>query len=141
MSPSRTLPPWLIGIPFVDGGRDPGRDGGVDCWGLVMLAGLALGITFPDWPGVSCDDSASVGAIMGMESMTPERWTPLDKPEIGAVILFKTDPDYPEVLNHAGICIGGPWFLHTQRKHHSLRARLDNPRWRLALGGIWRWNG
>lgn len=140
MSPDPRLSA-LIGIPFVDGGRDPKRDGGVDCWGLTMLAARVLGITLPDWPGVSCDASGEVGAIMGTEAADEARWMRLDAPEPGAVALFRSDPNYPDKLTHAGVCIGGIWFLHTQRKHFSVKARFDNPRWRLALGGIWRWVG
>jgi cell wall-associated NlpC family hydrolase len=140
MSPDPRLSA-LIGIPFVDGGRDPKRDGGVDCWGLTILAARVLGITLPDWPGVSCDASGEVGAIMGTEAADEARWMRLDAPEPGAVALFATSPEYPRLMTHAGCCIGGQYFLHTMRRHSSVAARLDNSRWKNALRGLWRWVG
>jgi len=42
----------FVGIPYIDGGRDPrpvehGGDGGVDCWGLLRLSLRSLGVEIP----------------------------------------------------------------------------------------------
>jgi cell wall-associated NlpC family hydrolase len=37
----------LVGVPYVDRGRDIDRDGGLDCYGLVRLGLERLGVQWP----------------------------------------------------------------------------------------------
>lgn len=129
-----------IGIEFVDRGRDPVRDGGVDCWGLARMVGREFGYDFPDF-FVSCDDESGVGAIMWSETDDKPRWERLDGPEPGAVVLFSTSQAYPQLMTHAGVCISDKEFIHTYRAHKSAKCRLKNPMFKDIIGGYWRWRG
>lgn len=131
----------LIGTPFVDGGRDPAVDGGLDCWGLSILAARVFGIELPDWRGISCDDGAAVGAIMGTIAFDPTRWLRLEHPEPGAVALFRSDPYNPRLCTHAGVCVGDGKVIHTYREHKAIIARLSNPHLSRICAGYWRWIG
>ena len=46
-----------IGVPFLDGGRDPSV--GLDCWGLFLLVEKEFGISVPDFT-IPCDDAESI---------------------------------------------------------------------------------
>ncbi len=127
----------LVGIPFVDSGRDPARDGGVDCWGLAILVGRVFGLEFPDFL-VSCEDISTVAEIMTAEISSP-RWVACEKAGPGRVLTFATDPKYPQVHNHVGVGIGGEWFIHTFRRHHSVKMRLDRKFWARKVLGVYEW--
>lgn len=142
MSPSQAFAiRGLMGLKFVDGGRDPIKDGGVDCWGLAILAANVFGIMLPDWRGISCDDGARVGAVMGLEASDESRWLRLDKPEPGAVALFRSVAEHPDLCTHAGVCLDDRRIIHTYREHRAVIARLSNPHLSRICAGVWRWIG
>ena len=47
----------LIGLPFIDGGRDPSV--GFDCWGLSTEVFRRYGIELPDYK-ISCEDASRI---------------------------------------------------------------------------------
>lgn len=125
----------LIGIPFVDEGRDSSI--GLDCWGLVMAALRKHGKEVPDFK-VS---AFSTRAIDGAYVIAVKDWQRIPEPEEGAVVALAIDPDAPEAVQHFGVCIGGRHFLHTLWKIKSCTARLDDPFWSKKIRGFYKWTG
>lgn len=93
----------LIGIPFVDGGRDKS---GLDCWGLVRIAFARQGIHVDDY------DIAAVKAQDIAKTMAAQEnsWQKLGAPEIGCLVLLRLTPGL--WANHVGVYIGDGKFLH-----------------------------
>ena len=110
----------LIGIPFVDGGRDLK---GCDCWGLTMLAFKRYGFDLPDF-SISCFAS---GLIDGQVREQKRLWRKIDAPVDPCVVTFRIDPDVPDLVTHLGVYVGWGRFLHTMIKRNSVTERLDHP--------------
>ena len=100
----------LVGVPFVSGGRD--IDGGLDCWGLVMIVMARYGFTVPDFTvdafAYKRIEELANGAIMGREWY--EVFPPVEHP---AVILLQVHPKY---ITHAAVYLDGDRFIHTTEK-------------------------
>jgi len=96
----------FVGIPYIDGGRDPrpvehGGDGGVDCWGLLRLSLRSLGVEIPAV-------QPAVAASMR------ERFRQLDRSEaieLGDVAVIET----PDGGLHVAMAIDQFKFLHATR--------------------------
>lgn len=125
----------LVGIRFVDGGRDPST--GLDCWGIVMAAMRKLGKEVPDFK-VSC---WAVRDIAGAYLIAMRDWEKAEGPEEGIVVAMAADPEYPDTVQHFGVCIGDGRFLHAMEKIRSCAPRLDHPFWRNRTRGFFRWTG
>ena len=125
----------LIGIPFVDGGRDPAT--GLDCWGLVMAAMRKYGQEVPDFK-VGCHSTVEID---GTYVIAVRDWTKIEDPEEGVVVAMANDPDRPEAVQHFGICIGDGRFLHAMKKMNSCAPRLDHPFWKNRIKAFYRWTG
>ena len=125
----------LVGIPFVDGGRDPAT--GLDCWGIVMSAMLKLGKEVPDFK-ISC---WSVQDIAGAFAIAVRDFEKAEGPEEGTIVAMAQDPEYPDTVQHFGICIGAGRFLHAMQKIRSCAPRLDHPFWKNKIRGYYRWTG
>lgn len=94
----------LIGIPFVDGGRDP--ESGLDCWGLVKEAFRRQGCEVPDYH-ISAIEAADIAGTMKRQE---DDWIRLDKPRVGCLVLLRLTPGL--WANHVGIYAGDGRFLH-----------------------------
>lgn len=94
----------LIGIPFVDGGRDPKK--GLDCWGLVKEAFRRQGYEVPDY-NISAAEAADIAGTMKKQE---DDWIHLDEPHVGCLVLLRLTPGL--WANHVGIYIGDGRFLH-----------------------------
>lgn len=94
----------LIGIPFVDGGRDPRS--GLDCWGLVKEAFRRQGCEVPDYH-ISAIEATDIAEEMKQQE---DEWERLDGPRVGCLVLLRLTPGL--WANHVGICIGNGRFLH-----------------------------
>ncbi len=123
----------LIGIPFVNEGRDPAT--GLDCWGLVMEAMRKRGLEVPDFK-VNCFASKEID---GTYTIAIRDWQKIEGPEEGAVVAMANDPEAPEAVTHFGVCIGGNRFLHTLEKIKSCTMRLDDPFWSRKIRGFYKW--
>ena len=126
----------LIGIPFVDGGRDPKK--GLDCWGLLMQASREFGYKVPDY-NICAFCSPDIWEKYKVE--TGRLWRKVKSPTPGCVLAFATDPEMPDAVCHFGIYIGRGQFLHTLKKSSSILSRLDHFYWRNKLRGIYEWAG
>ena len=93
----------LIGVPFMDGGRDTN---GMDCWGLARECFKRQGIAVKDY-GISAAEELKIS-----EQMKKERpyWEKLDEPRDGCLVLIRTEPKL--WANHVGIYIGNGRFIH-----------------------------
>lgn len=94
----------LIGVPFVDGGRD--AKSGLDCWGLVKEAFRRQGCEVPDYH-ISAIEAADIAGEMKQQE---DDWARLDGPRVGCLVLLRLTPGL--WANHVGICIGNGRFLH-----------------------------
>ena len=94
----------LIGIPFVDGGRDAKK--GLDCWGLVKEAFRRQGYEVPDY-NISAAEAADIAGAMKKQE---DDWIHLDEPQVGCLVLLRLTPGL--WANHVGIYIGDGRFLH-----------------------------
>jgi cell wall-associated NlpC family hydrolase len=124
----------LIGIPFVDKGRDPGF--GLDCWGLFLVATKRFGINAPD---VDLSAFATKDIEKTRELLLP-LWRKTDIPRPGDAVAIRNDPEYPAVSQHYGVYLGDGRFLHTLEKTGSIITRVDHPYWKLKIEGYYRWN-
>lgn len=124
----------FIGIPFKDGGRDRA---GVDCWGLVMLYyHQQLGIELPEFR-VSCFETE---VIWGMVESARPAWVRLREPDMHCVVAVRLDQArHPGVVNHAGVYVGGGYFLHAISRMGSVLTRTDHPFYRGIIEGYYRW--
>lgn len=121
----------LIGIPFVDGGRDPRQ--GLDCWGLVLEIFRRCDIVLPDYR-IGCMEASRIdGAIAdGRELWT--RQDPSDPPVPSLVVIRFNQAT---LCNHTGVYIGAGRFIHTRRKIGVNIDRIDSPAWRKVIEGYY----
>jgi cell wall-associated NlpC family hydrolase len=127
----------LIGIPFVDGGRDPVE--GLDCWGLLILAAKHFGYDVPDFD-ISCFDAPGINEIYKSETDTV-RWRQRRELQPGYVIAMALSQRMPDAIQHFGIYIGEGKFLHTVRKAGSCLSSIDAPLWKNKIKGYYEWIG
>ena len=92
----------LIGIPYVEGGRDAT---GCDCWGLVRLWYMERGIELPsyDGPTIRHDHPDLLAARAGEGP-----WRQVTEPRVGDLGLWKR----PRRELHAGVLVGPDMVLH-----------------------------
>lgn len=93
----------LIGIPFVDGGRD---SRGYDCWGLVMELFRRQGKKVKDYHIAAVDVDTIAKTAFADES----KWIRYDEPQEGRLVLLKLSPGC--WANHVGMCLGNGKFIH-----------------------------
>lgn len=125
----------FVGIPFVDGGRDP--ETGLDCWGLFLAVQKALGNDIPDFC-ISCFDGESILAAYEEEV---EKWEMVDKPEIGCGVAMTLDDNMPRCVQHFGVYIGDRKFIHALKGINSCVSRIDDLLWKNRIVGFYRWKG
>ena len=125
----------LIGIPFVDGGRDPLT--GLDCWGLFMEVQKRFGVEVPDFK-ICCHQTGSIdGAFLGAIG----RWRRTEKPTPGCGVALAIDPNFPDTVQHFGVYIGGEKFLHTLEKTGAILTSVHHEFWKNKLRGFYEWAG
>lgn len=125
----------LIGIPFLDGGRNPQE--GFDCWGLVVFYYQLHGIVLPNYQiGAFC--SGDIHQKIAQESC--EKWVSVRKHELIALDLlaFRLDNDLPNFVTHVGVYSGEGKFTHCLQKTGVVVSRLRDPYWTTRLAGCYR---
>ena len=123
----------LIGIPFVDGGRDP--KSGLDCWGLVLEVFRRANKALPDYR-IGCHDIDAIGTAVAGEQMLGRwrHWNAHDAPSPSVVaIRFNS----PLIINHTGVYIGGRKFLHTREATGVCVESIDSAAWRHRIEGFY----
>lgn len=109
----------LVGVPYVEGGRDRERDGGLDCYGLVRAGLMRLGLQWPENEAIAL--------------ATPEC---LAEPVSGRV---PRTGDVVEMvigdLRHIGLMLDETAVLHAQRGSRSVISTLSGlRRLRIVVG-------
>ena len=125
----------LIGIPFVDGGRDPAT--GLDCWGLFMEVQKRFGVDVPDFQ-VSCHSTPGIDDAFA-EAIG--RWRRIEKPTPGCGVALAIDPNFPDTVQHFGVYIGGGKFLHTLEKTGAILTSVHHEFWKNKVRGFYEWAG
>ena len=120
----------LLGVPFVDGGRD--KQIGFDCWGLVLEVYRRFGIKLNDYK-IGCMEASEINNEIDCNRAY---WNKLDRSEIKApcLVVIKFNSHY---CNHTGVYIGGGRFIHTRTKIGVNIDRIDSPAWRLNIEGFY----
>ncbi|HSV27245.1 MAG TPA: NlpC/P60 family protein [Sedimentisphaerales bacterium] len=121
----------LIGVPFVDDGRD---GDGLDCWGLVMLVRARMGRPVADFR-CRCDDTQGIEAITAQAA---HDWRRADVPQPGDLVAITADPRMPEVVQHFGVYIGDGRFIHATARTGVMVARTDDRFWGPRIAGYYR---
>lgn len=123
----------LVGVPFVNRGRDVSK--GLDCWGLLREAMARFGKHIPD---VSVSAYAT-REIARMYQQVCRGFVQVQEPEPGDVVAMAIDPEAFDVIQHAGVFVGGGKMLHTIEKTGSIMVRVDHPYWKNRVKGFYRW--
>ena len=125
----------LVGVPFVNGGRD--YKTGLDCWGMVLECYKRTGITLPDY---KIDAYCTLAITDNMVQVLGE-WKKLDSPKDFCVVSFSIDPHYPLFTQHFGVYLGYNKFIHTRGKVGGTIEALSSPFWKNKHTGFWEWQG
>lgn len=124
----------LIGIPFIEGGRDPRV--GLDCLGLARLAAERLvGADTPD----DYVKEASTEDVTKFKQEAFKAWEKIDEPEIGCAVAMSLDPERPDLVQHVAIYIGDGYMIQTLRKIGSHKVHMDNPLIKKKIRGFYKW--
>lgn len=131
------------GVPFVEGGRDVERDGGLDCFGLARLVlREQFGIVLDEWNGVNWSrhngDDRALGRLIRRQAQA-DGWRKVmaDTERPGDVALIWIG-DAPV---HLGVVIGGRDMLHVQRGIESRSESYASIDWRQRRKEFWRYIG
>jgi len=127
----------LLGVQFVDGGRDPKT--GLDCWGLVMVVMQRFGNRVPDFK-ISCFDSAAAFARFGCEEKSGN-WRRFAGPAPGRLVVMAIDPWRPAFVQHYGVCLDKRHFIHILEKTKVIRSKLKHSYFSNKIAGYYEWIG
>jgi cell wall-associated NlpC family hydrolase len=120
----------LIGVPFVDGGRDKN---GCDCYGLARMVFKRCGIVLPDYR-ICCDDTH---LINGQIATQRQRWIRCEPPNLPVPCLVVIRFNHPTLCNHTGVYIGEGRFIHTRKKIGVNIDFVDGLLWKRKIEGFY----
>lgn len=118
----------LIGLPFIDGGRNPTV--GLDCWGLSTEVFRRYGIILPDYK-ISCEDASRIHSEVN-EQRSWWRKCEEDIP-VPALVVIR----FTVYCDHTGVYIGQGRFIHTRKRIGVNIDRIDNPAWANRIEGFY----
>jgi len=110
----------LVGIPFVNGGRDIRI--GLDCWGLVMEVFKRYGVELPDFK-LDAFAFTAIDALIG-EATVSQSWEEVYKPCNGDAPLVVLMRIHPVLVTHAGVFIGQNKIIHTMENTNTVISRV-----------------
>ena len=126
----------LIGVPFMEGGRDPKT--GLDCLGLVGIAARRFN------PDVAIPlehiEQRATSDIRDLDATEKKRWERIETPEPGCIVTMKIDPERPDLVQHVAVYIGGNRILQTLERMGSHLIRIDAAYFGKKIEGFYRWN-
>lgn len=121
----------LLGIPFLDGGRDPRI--GLDCWGLVLEIFRRYGIDLPDYR-IACEDASRID-----QEIDANRWAWIrvtsSAPPVPSLVVMRFN--HPVLCNHTGVYIGDGLFIHTRQPIGVNIDRINSPAWARKIEGFY----
>lgn len=121
----------LIGVPFLDGGRDPAI--GLDCYGLVKEVFKRQGINLPEFH-ICCEDFTNIDKEIGKQR---ELWIRCDdkNPPIPSLVVMRFNQAV--FCNHTGVYIGNGMFIHTRQKIGVNIEAVDSIIWKRKIEGYY----
>lgn len=122
----------LIGVPFVDGGRDPRQ--GLDCWGLAVEVYRRFGVSLCDYAAAAFD----LAAIDDLVERERRNWEPVRMSEEAVPCLIVIRFNSGDLCNHTGVHLGGWRFIHTRALIGANIDRIDSPQWATRVDGFYR---
>lgn len=125
----------LIGVPFVDGGRDAKI--GLDCYGLVMEIYRRNGIILPEYYAPALDSEAVSRQIEAAKASSNVWRLSDDKPFL-SVMAIKFNCS---LCNHTGVYLGGGRFIHTRERIGVNIDSVDSPAWKRRIAGFYVFEG
>ena len=124
----------LVGVPFVDKGRDPQT--GLDCWGLLIEVQKRYGRTIPDFD-ISCNNGAEIFHFFRELKNT---WKEVNgKPEPGDGIALALMENHRNIVQHFGTFIGKGRFIHTLKETGVIISRTNNLIYQARIKGYYKW--
>lgn len=127
----------LIGIPFVDGGKNIKT--GLDCYGLCQEVSRRYGLDLPDFER-ACYDAITIHMTV-LDQAVSTNWTRLPEPEPGCLVAMAIDPEAPDICQHIAIYIGENEIMQTIVKIGSHVIKADHRFYKNKIKGYYRWNG
>lgn len=118
----------LIGLPFIDGGRDPAA--GLDCWGLSTEVFRRYGIELPDYK-ISCEDTSRIHSEINEQRPFWRRCE--GEIPVPALVVIR----FAIYCDHTGVYIGQGRFIHTYKEIGVSIDRIDNPAWAKRIEGFY----
>lgn len=122
------------GTPFKHQARGPmGPSGGVDCVGLLVCVGRALGLR-----AVDCTTYSMTESVATLEEHIAQSCVRIDDDQVepGDVYVFKVSGQ-----GHAGIALPDGGMIHTSRSAGAVRRVTDASAWLRRLSSCWRYVG
>lgn len=126
----------LIGIPFVNRGRDAKH--GLDCYGLVKEVYKRNGVEIPEYDADFNDMERVNELIEGNTQGYP--WKELDEPKVPCLIAIRFGSPVG-VVNHTAVYIGGGKFIHTRERIGVCVDKISNPAWHRVIVGFYEYVG
>ena len=118
----------LIGVPFVNGGRNP--NSGLDCWGLSTEVFSRYGIQLPDYK-ISCEDASKINKHVDRQKQFWRRCE--GEIPIPALVVIR----FSVYCDHTGVYIGNGRFIHTRKGVGVNIDRVDSPAWSKRIEGFY----
>lgn len=118
----------LIGVPFVDGGRDPAV--GLDCWGLSTEVFRRWGIELPDYR-ISCEAASLIDREFKEQIQFWRRCE--GEIPVPALVVIR----FAAYCDHTGVYIGQGRFIHTRKGIGVNIDRIDSPAWAKRIEGFY----
>lgn len=122
----------LLGIPFLDGGRDAKK--GFDCYGLAMMVFERYGLEVPEYYAPALDDEAVNSQV---EKVKAIEWVQVEKSSLSVpcLVLMKFNS---KLCNHVGVYIGEGKFIHCRNPIGVNIDRIESPAWRRRIVGFYK---
>jgi hypothetical protein len=107
-----------------------------DCWATCRTISVEqFNVSLPECLYDIERLTESAAERIASEVALHDRWQKLDKPEAGAVALFRIMGR----VSHAGLCISEDAFLHSLEGRNTALEYFSDAAWSHRLFGVYRW--
>lgn len=118
----------LIGIPFLNGGRDRN---GADCWGVTRIVWNDFyHKKLPDYK-ISCENAIAIENNINTQK---PNWIRVEIPVEPCLVVMHFNSRF---CNHTGTYIGDGQFIHTAEKMGVKIDELSHPYWKRHIEGFY----
>lgn len=124
----------LIGVPFVEGGRDRT---GLDCWGVVLEWYRRQGVLLKDPFRLETQASLKQAHVLPADQWIArqfDHWRRVERPEVGSVVAFR---DVEGAAVHVAVLVASGLVLHALRRCGVVVSKLDREPWCSAMMGVY----